>query len=281
MRLFKKVLKILLGIIFILFVGLYIVFYQFTRPKSDTSVAEKLTNEFVKPSITKEKFKEFEYRKVSMQKDTALPTLIFVHGTIGSAIDFESYLTDSLLLEKANMISYDRVGYNYRDANDVQESIAFEVEMLDSIIGDNSNVILVGYSYGGPIVLASEKKVKALVLLAPAVYGSVEPMPFMINLYKWKLTRWLVPPVWKQASKEKMSHSQDLSNFENTWSRNSNKIVSIHGSSDWIVPYENSILLQKEFPEEQFTLVTIENVSHELVWSHDQLIKKELLKLLD
>jgi pimeloyl-ACP methyl ester carboxylesterase len=281
MRLFKKLLKITFSVILILFVGLYIVFYQYTKPKSDAKVAKELTTDFSTPTITKETFKGFEYRKVAVQKKSNLPTVIFVHGTIGSAIDFKSYLTDSLLLEKAKMIAYDRIGYNYKDKNNVQESIAFEAEMLDSIIGNTKDVILVGYSYGGPIALATKKKVRSILLLAPAVYSKVEPMPSMVNLYKWKLTRWLVPPVWKQASREKISHISDLEKFEKSWGNTPNKVVSVHGNADWIVPYENSLFLQKQFPKDQFTLVTIDNVSHELVWSNDTLIKQELLKLLE
>ena len=281
MRLFKKILKITCVVLLLIFIGLYIVFYQFTKPKSDTVVLEELTTELVHPELTKEKFKDFEYRKVTIQKDTSLPTLIFVHGTIGSAIDFKSYLTDSLLIEKANMIAYDRVGYNYKDAHNVQESISFEAAMLDSIIGDRRNVILVGYSYGGPIALATKKNVERIVLLAPAVYSEVEPMPSMINVYKWKLTRWLVPPVWKQASREKMSHKEDLKKFEDHWGQTNNKVISIHGDADWIVPYSNSLFLEKQFSKDQFKLITIHDVSHELVWSNDVLIKQELLKLLN
>lgn len=280
MRLFKKILKITFSVILLIFIGLYIAFYQFTKPKPDETVMTELTTELVKPTITKERFKDFEYRKVTIQKDTSLPTLIFVHGTIGSAIDFKSYLTDSLLLEKANMIAYDRIGYNYEDKHNVQESIAFESTMLDSIIGNRTDVILVGYSYGGPIALATKKKVNHIVLLAPAVYSNVEPMPSMLNVYKWKLTRWLVPPVWKQASREKMSHKEDLRKFEKTWNQTKNKVLSIHGDIDWIVPYENSLFLERQFPKDQFTLITINDVSHELVWSKDTLIKQELLKLL-
>ncbi len=281
MRVLKKVLKIIFIVALLLFIGLYTVFYQFTKPKSDDVVLEELTTKLVQPKLTKEKFKDFEYRKVTIQSDTSLPTIIFVHGTIGSAVDFKSYLTDSLLLQKANMIAYDRIGYNYNDKHNVQESIAFEASMMDDIIGDRTNVILVGYSYGGPIALATKKQVKDIVLLAPAVYSKVEPMPGMLNVYKWKLTRWLVPPVWKQASREKMSHKEDLKNFEHSWGQTVNTVLSIHGDADWIVPYENSLFLKDQFHPDQFKLLTIKDVSHELVWSEDTFIKQELLKLLN
>ncbi len=132
----KKFFKIL-GITFlILLTGLYILFYIGTAPKSDESVLEKFQELGITPIITKEKYKTFDYRKVSIIKDTTLPTTVFVHGTIGSVLDFSVYMTDSLLLSKSNMIVYDRIGYNYEDQNDVQESIAFEVAMLEDVVKD-------------------------------------------------------------------------------------------------------------------------------------------------
>ena len=118
---------------------------------------------------------------------------------------------------------------------------------------------------------------KKVILFAPAVYSKVEPMPSMLNIYKWQLTRWLVPPIWKQASKEKMSHRQDLENFEKTWDENPNKIISVHGDADWIVPYANSEYLQELFPEDQFSIVTVSGAGHGLVWSQFSQLNAVLL----
>lgn len=268
----------------VLSLGLYGAFYYFSSPKSDKKVRKLFKKTKVVPTISYEEFRGFKYRKLSIiQKDTTLPTLVFVHGTIGSSTDFVAYMKDSLLRSKANMISYDRVGYNYKDKNPVQESIAFEAALLEDLIQgvDAKKTVLVGYSYGGPIALATKNTYKKIILLAPAVYSKVEPMPWMVNLYKWKATRWLVPPVWKQAGKEKLSHQEDLQKFENDWKKNTSKIVSIHGDADWIVPYSNSEFLKRQFSEEQFHLITIKEAGHGLVWTHFELIKKEFLNLLD
>ncbi|AUC15597.1 hypothetical protein BTO06_10770 [Tenacibaculum sp. SZ-18] len=277
---FKKILKILFITIIILLVGLYTVFTVFTAPKSDKKVLEVYDSSIVKPLLTIEKYKDFSFRKISIQKDPILPTLVFVHGTIGSLNDFSKYMSDSLLQSKFNMIAYDRIGYNYKDKNSVQESIAFERDMLLDIIKqlDKEKVILVGYSYGGPIVLSVKEKIKKILLLAPAVQSEVEPMPWILNFYKWKATRWLVPSVWKQASKEKLSHRDDLKKFEKEWHLTTNSIVSIHGTSDWIVPYQNSIMLKEQFNPEQFTLLDLEKGNHGLVWSNFDFIKEQLLK---
>lgn len=283
MNTFKRLLKILGLLFFLAFTILYFLFSNFTAPKSDEILLEKFTKSSFKPILTHEEFKSYKYRKLTIQKDTVLPTLVFVHGTIGSSTDFIKYMTDSLLLIKANMISYDRIGYNFNDKNSVQESIAFESNMLKDIIKklNPKKTILVGYSYGGPIALAVKQKLNKIVLLAPAVYSEVEPMPWAINLYKSKITRWLVPDVWQEASKEKISHIKDLQSLESNWNSSLNKIISIHGTSDWIVPYENSIFLQNQFPKEQFKLVTIKNVGHGLIWSNFKEIKQQLLNQLD
>ncbi len=283
MRLLKKILKIT-GLFFLLvFVVFYYLFSTFTAPKSDAAVFNKFKESIHKPIITHDTFNGYKYRKLTIRKDTTLPTLVFVHGTIGSSTDFIEYMKDSLLLTKVNMISYDRIGYNYKDENSVQESIVFERNMLKEIIKklNPEKTILIGYSYGGPIALAVKQKLNKIILVAPAVYSKVEPMPWAINFYKSSITKWLVPDIWKEASKEKMSHKKDLQNFENNWKSSLNKIISIHGNNDWIVPYENSIFLQNQFPKEQFELITIKNAGHGLVWSNFIEIKQQLLNQLD
>ena len=279
MKIFKKVLKITGITSFLLLLVFYGLFYTMTAPKSDEKVLEAFEELGETPVITRQKFKGFEYRKVAIVKDTNLPSLVFVHGTIGSVLDFKRYMTDSSLLRRTNMLVYDRIGYNYKDKNDVQESISFEVDMLEDMIKDLNpeKTILVGYSYGGPIALASKKKYKKIILFAPAVYAKVEPMPAMINVYKWQLTRWLVPPIWKQASKEKISHQKDLEKFEDSWTENPSEVLCVHGDADWIVPFANSKFLQNIFPEEQLTLQTISGAGHDLIWSEFAKLKRLLL----
>lgn len=283
MKIFKKVLKILGIISLVLFIGFYGLFYWGTSPKSNEKVFDTFSKAGIIPKIFKEVYKNFDYRKVSIVKDTLAPTIVFVHGTIGSVVDFSAYITDSLLFDNANFITYDRIGYNYQEENEVQKSIAFERDMLEDIIKDLNpqKTILVGYSYGGSIALASYKKYRKVILFAPAVYSKVEPMTWMLNLYKLNLTRWMIPPIWKQASKEKLTHRQDLEKFEQNWSQNPNQIVSIHGNEDWIVPYTNSEYLQSQFPKSQFELIPIDGAGHGLIWSNFEEIKSQLLKHLD
>lgn len=281
----KKIFKITGYILILLFVGLYILIVQFSKAKTDETILKEFEEYERSVYINHHTFEDFRYRVLATQEkiDTTLPTLVFVHGSIGSAMDFKQYLLDSTLRKRTNMISYDRIGYGVAHRGDVQESIEFEKNMLEDLIKeiDQSNVILVGYSYGGPIALASIKEYKKIVLLAPAVYSVVEPMPWALNFYKFPLTRWLMPSGWKAASKEKISHPSDLKKYEENWQMNPSEVVSVHGASDWIVPYENSTYLSEMFSPQKFELLTLPDAGHGLVWSNFFEIRKVLLEQLN
>ncbi len=281
----KNIFKIVGFLFLVILILLIIQFYRFSTPKSDESIKTDFAKNESLVYIKSQKFKNFEYRVLETQKeiDTLLPTIVFIHGSIGSAVDFKRYLFDVDLNEKANLISYDRIGYGTNQTGNVQESIAFEVELLEDLTKELTlkNTVLVGYSYGGPIALASHKQYKKIVLLAPAVYSKVEPMPWALNLYKWKATRWLLPMSWRAASKEKLSHKKDLQNFERSWHKNPSKIISIHGVEDWIVPIENSVYLKEKLVLQQFDLVTLEKAGHGLVWSNFNDIKNTILQQLN
>ena len=280
----KKIFKIIGIVLGILMIGIFIAAHVLLKPRSDEKVLEKLDNLHHKPHIYYNLYQEFTYRVVGMQKklDTTLPTLVFVHGSPGSVLDFSRYFKDSLINAKANILGYDRIGYGVNNAGEVNGTIAFELEILHDVTKEipTDKIILIGYSYGGPVVLASPKPYKYKVSLASSISADLEPMFWPLNLYKWKLTRPLLPKVLKAASEEKYAHLSDLPNYEDKWNLSPSPIVNIHGDEDWIVPYENSKNLEKKIDKNKFTMVTIGGGGHELIWSDFTLIKNEILKIL-
>lgn len=281
----RRIVKICGVVVVVLFIAIYALFLYISSPKSNDDIHEFFHDEGVTAFIAQNKYKAFEYRAIAVQKaiDTSKTTLVFVHGAIGSAMDFKNYMADSLMRSTFNMVSYDRIGYNYKSAVLAQKSLQFEMNVLQDVLEqlNPEKTILVGYSYGGPIALGIKETYRHVVLLAPAVYSKVEPTPFMLHFYEWRWTRWLVPHVWKSASLEKQTHVRELKKYEKGWNETFSPILSIHGTSDGMVPYENSLFLQAQFPMKQFVLKPLDGVGHALVWSHEELIKNELLKLND
>lgn len=285
MRRLKKTLKFFATLFAILFLVFYALFVYFSQPKSDVQILKAFNQSAFQPILTQNKYRGFSYRLLEMQRDidSLKPTIVFVHGTPGSALDFKEYLSDSLLNTKANLIAYDRIGYNYQDKNRTQASILFERDLLADLLKNlpKNNTILVGYSYGGPVALAITEPLKKMILLAPAAIAKEEVVPWAIHFYQWKLTRWMLPKIWRMASIEKLAHEKDLKKNEKNWVLNKNQILCIQGDEDQIVPYANSIALKSMFPSTQFQLKTLEGAGHGLIWSEFASIKNELLKSID
>lgn len=278
----KIVWRIVIALFSIVFILLIFFVYRFTKPKTDEIVFEKFENEIYQPFISKVHYKDHIVRVISMQEqlDLTLPVLVFIHGSPGSSMDFKQYLTNDELNSNANIITYDRVGYGYHSDEKVLGNLESELEVLQKVIPvkDLQKVILIGYSYGGTIVAASPKNYKSKILLAPAIKGELEPMFWMLNLYKWKITKPLVPNVFQNAAMEKMEHLTELPLYKNKWNISRSPLVVVHGDKDRIVPYENSLFLKKIFDHRQFELITIPDGNHGLVWNHFDLIKSEILK---
>lgn len=281
----RKILKIT-GWVLLILIGLFLILiYYFTKPSSDAAIYEKFEDEKIKPTITYVDFEGHKVRIIHMQKtrDSLLPTIFFVHGSPGSSMDFKRYLKDSLLNSKANLISYDRVGYGPERTGEVLPSLDDEISLLHQIVQneDPSTMILVGYSYGGTIVMASELAYKKKLALAASVRGDLEPMFWAMNLYKWKLTRPLIPSVFKGASIEKFRHVEELGTFKDRWGLSPAKTVSIHGKKDFIVPFENSLFLERILSSGKFSLIPLEEGNHSLIWTNFDLIRNELLKSVE
>jgi pimeloyl-ACP methyl ester carboxylesterase len=259
--------------------------YRFTKPKTDQAIIDKFVNSEIQPTLDYIYYNDKKVRLIKMQKeiDTSLITLILVHGSPGSSMDFKRYLKNIELNKRANLIAYDRIGYGNNNVGEVLNSVEKEVDVLHKIIDDldSEKIVLVGYSYGGTIVMASQKKYKKKIILAAAVRGDLEPIFWLLNIYKWEFTRPLIPKIIQAAAQEKLKHVIELPNYENQWNISESNVLSIHGTLDRIVPFQNSLFLERILDKDKFKLLPIEEGNHALIWNQFDLINSELLKSLD
>lgn len=279
----RKIMKII-GIT-ILFLGLLFSFgiYQFSKRKSDEKIIKILEKDDAQVFIRHLTYNNKDIRILEMQKtlDTVLPVLVFVHGSPGSALDFKKYLVDKALNKKYNILAYDRIGYGDVATGEVLNSLREQVEALHEVIREipSEDIVLVAYSYGGTIAMASDKPYKKKIILAGAVKGDLEPAFWALNLYEWPLTRPLMPKVFQGASQEKLQHISELMQFEDQWNVSEAAVLSIHGKKDRIVPFENALFLEDKMDENKFSLLSLEEGNHALVWTEFELIKNEILKV--
>lgn len=186
--------------------------------------------------------------------DTTKATILFIHGAPSSASYWKGYLSDSLLLNEANLYAVDRPGYGYSGLADPLPSIADQsaaiAPILDSLNKIHRPVIVVGVSYGGPIacrlVMDHPGLANGLVLLAPPVAPGRERYFWFTNLVENPLVHWFIPRMLQTANNEKVNHREGLTAMLPLWSSIHIPVSYLQGSDDGLVFTDNAEFLKKE-----------------------------------
>lgn len=280
-------------IFLLIFIGLHIplAIWFFNSPMSiadDESTYRYFSNQGLECRIGHDSIFGHPLRwvEVSTLKEDSLPIVIFTHGAPGAANNFFQFLEDTSLLKYARLIAIDRLGYSPNDQGNAEVSIQKQSETIAKVLSHYHYpyVIAVGHSYGGPItsafVLDHPEKVKAAVLLAPAISPYEERDFAIVKFTEWKATRWAVPPFFMVAAAEKKAHEAELLKMLPKWETVRTPFVHMHGTDDKIVPYENIEFSKSIIPDSLLTIVTIDGGSHMTPWADKDLVKETLMREL-
>lgn len=234
---------------------------------------------------TKDTVSHKKIRTVKTHKNSVGKAVLFIHGAPGSGDAFYKYLKDSVLLANANLYTVDRPGYGYSDFGNVVISIEEQTRLINLLVDaiPESNVVVVGHSYGGPIAanmaLISDK-VKGVLMIAPAIDPEHEKIFAIAHLGTWKALRWLIPKAWLVATDEKFSHANELKKIQNKWENVNVPVVVMHGKKDKLVPFENTDFTNVYFSGPNYRLVVFEKENHFIPWTKREAVIQQLLKLL-
>lgn len=220
-----------------------------------------------------------------IDKDKSV-AIFFIHGAPGSSNNYYKYLQDSLLLSKANLYSIDRPGYGYSNFGKAEKSIIKQSEVIAQVMDSlpESEMIVLGHSYGGPIASYSSlltPKVKGVIMLAPAIDPEHERIFWVSYIAKWKLTKWMIPGAMGVAGDEKFSHVEALKEISESWQNVDVPVLHIHGTKDIIVPFENLEFSQKKFNASFLDTIVIKKGNHFLPWKNYEMVREELIKMID
>lgn len=253
---------------------------------SDAQIKEYYAKKSAQVNIKRYKIGKREIRYIETGADT-LPMVLFVHGAPGGLEAFQSYLVSSLV-GKAHLVSVDRPGYGYSDYGKSVPSIKKQSELIQPILETNKSgrpAILVGHSYGGPIIaqmaMDFPKQVGALVLLAPAIDPAKEKIFFISYPTDWFLFRLFIPRAFKVANDEKLNHVMELEKMYDGWAKLRLPITYIHGKKDIIVPFANTNFARRMLRNAKVTYVIDKKMNHFVPWSHPQYVRDAILKYLE
>lgn len=256
---------------------------------SDKKIHKIFSKHKITPHIRFHSYQGNNIRFIEINETQCIdpPLIIFVHGAPGESKAFFKYLYDSCLIKKANLLVVDRLGYGHSSYGKAVTSLNTQAESLDSIIQyhQNRKIILVGHSYGGPIIakyaMNHPDLIHTLIFIAPAIDPEHEKIFWLAHLGKYPPFKWVLSKPMRVATKEKFSHVQELKKIEPHWDKIHGNVLYIHGKKDMIVPFENYHFAKKKLSNAVFKEIIFPKENHFIPWTQRERIIQELIKLIE
>lgn len=219
--------------------------------------------------------------------DSLKPLVIFVHGSPGSLSAFIDFMTDSILLQSARLISVDRPGFGDANFGYAESSLARQAALLKPTIvahKNNQPVYLVGHSLGGPLiaqmVLDYPELIDGLIMVAPSIDPELEPYEWFRAPLATPFLKWLIPRSLRASNDEIYKLKPDLELLLPRWKDVEVPVIVIQGSKDSLVHPGNADFAKRMMTNTTVEVQLIEGMDHFVPWSHPQLIQEAILKLV-
>ncbi len=219
--------------------------------------------------------------------DTALPLVVFLHGSPGSLSAFIDFMGDTALLSKAELITVDRPGFGLSNFGYAEPSLQKQAALLRPILEEHKNqrpIILVGHSLGGPLIARMAMDfpdlVDGLVMVAPSIDPELEPNEWFRAPLATPFLKWILPRSIRASNDEIYKLKPELEEMLPLWSKIKANTIVIQGKKDSLVPKANADFAQKMITQAPVKLVLVDSMDHFIPWSNPELIRNAVLELL-
>jgi len=217
--------------------------------------------------------------------DSLRQPVLFVHGSPGSWDNFKAFLKDTFLLQQGYLLSVDRPGFGEAAKGGAEHELQRQVAALLPILQSQSRpVVLVGHSYGGPVIVQAAinypQYVKSLVIVAGSVAPDLEPSNWYRFPLKYPPLRWLIPSFFRSSNDELLPLEEELNKMLPDWKKIRCPVVVIQGGKDVLVHPGNAQFVQKQLPQVKVTTIWKENMNHFVPWSDPDLIVEGIKRAL-
>ena len=220
--------------------------------------------------------------------DALKPLVVFVHGSPGSLSAFIEFLTDSTLLTLARLVAVDRPGFGYSGFGYSEPSLKKQCEYIRPILEKyrhKTPVILVGHSFGGPVVarMAMEfpELVDGLVLVAAALDPQLEPdHQWIRGPLATPFLGWILPRAIRVSNKEIYKLKPELERMIPMYGSITCPVTILHGTNDNLVHVDNAHFARQMLVNAPVQLVIEQDVNHYIPWKYPEMIRDALIRIL-
>jgi len=218
--------------------------------------------------------------------DTGLPTLVFIHGSPGSWMNYMKFMWDSTLRNKFRIVAIDRPGFGYSDfgkAVHLQEQCELIMPVLKKLKTDQP-MFLVGHSLGGPVLVKLAADAPSLFNTIVIVAGSIDANQEKTETWRKIMANrpmyWALPGAFGPSNTEILYLKKDLVPLQNDFKNITCNVLFVHGDADTWVPIGNVAYGKKMMINAaSISSDTLFGAGHNIPWERTAEFKKILLGL--
>ncbi len=217
------------------------------------------------------------------------PLVLMVHGSPGSSDAMLDYLADSSLTHRALVVTVDRPGFGYSDFGKTERSLEKQSQqllpLLEKCRASGNKAILVGHSYGGPLIarmaMDFPELVDGLVIVAGSIDPTLEPEYWWARPLDWWVFRWMAPGAFRVSNQEIIPLKGQLEEMLPLWANITCPVTVLQGTKDNLVAPENADFAKKMITNSRRLEVDkLEGDDHFIMWSKEPLIAQKILEML-
>jgi pimeloyl-ACP methyl ester carboxylesterase len=212
--------------------------------------------------------------------DPSKRPVVFVHGSPGSWEGWAHFLMDAQLQKSFHVIAIDRPGYGGSGRGVTETSLQAQAQEILEVLQFNHSgqaAILVGHSFGGPVIARAAMDrpdlVAGLVFVASSVDPELEETKWIQYPANGWLIRNLIPSELRVCNEEILNLKKELTAMLPEWKGIRAKSVLIQGEQDDLVPPSNQDFLVNHLSRESvIRVVRISGLNHFVPWKRPDLI---------
>lgn len=217
--------------------------------------------------------------------------VVWVHGTPGNRMAFESYLHKDELARRYRLISIDRPGWGGNRSNGQTEilQLSAQADLLGDAIRQlktpGQPLYIVGHSFGGTLAIRTAMDHPGLadgllVIAAPADPELSRPRWYH-RLGNTLLVKQLIGKTLRQTNREMLILDKELEQMTGLWSKLTLPIKVIHGTRDFLVNIDNSDYIAIMASNADVTLLQLQGRGHFIPFVDVDMVSDVLIRLIE
>jgi pimeloyl-ACP methyl ester carboxylesterase len=231
--------------------------------------------------------RSINFLKIPNPSDT-VPVAIYVHGSPGSSQDFFKTMQDENLRANFELVTVDRPGFGHSGFGLSEPSLDSQAASIKPLLDQYAGrkIIIIGHSYGGPVVCKMAMKysdqVGGLLIVAGSIDPALEPKEAWRKPADRAIFRWLFPRAMVSSNQEIMKLKSELSNMENDWGQINSATMVLQGTKDNLVPPGNADYAEEKITNSKYLKIyRLEGINHFIPFTYEQYIIDALFELKD